>query len=124
MITKHIEHICKPDEATAESKQRNAVEFEKLIALTKELNLAGKDLVPWLRAIEELNLDQKVAEQAYRPDIMEKELKLHAEIDRRIEKAMKRLVQAKEYKKFYGAKSIDVKQNGVTSLPAKSPPRI
>ena len=33
---------------------------------------------------------------------------------------MRRLVQAKEYK-IYGAKSIDVKQNGVTSLPAKSP---
>jgi len=74
-----------------------------------------------LRAIEEHNFDQRVAAQAYRPDIMEKELKLHAEIDRRIEKVMRRLVQAKEYKKLYGAKSIDMKQNGVTSLPAKSP---
>src|SRR6266446_6521205 len=124
MIAKHVARICKPDEATAESKQSDTIELEKLVALAKELNLTSKDLVPWLRATEELNLDQHVAAQAYRPDIMEKELKLHAEIDRRIEKAMKRLVQAKEYKKFYDAKSIDVKQNGVTSLPAKSPPRI
>jgi hypothetical protein len=121
MIAKHVARICK---ATAESKQSDTIELEKLVALAKELNLTGKDLVPWLRATEELNLDQHVAVQVYRPDIMEKELKLHAEIDRRIEKAMNRLVQAEEYKKFYGAKSIDVKQNGVTSLPAKSPPRI
>ena len=86
------------------------------MALAKELNLVGQSLVPLLRSIEEHNLDQKAAAQAYRPDIMEKELKLHAEIDRRIEKAMRRLVQAKEYKEFYGAKSIDVKQNGSNQL--------
>ena len=121
MIGKHIERICKTDEAAEKKEGSSVAELEKLVALAKELNLVGQSLVPLLRSIEEHNLDQKVAAQAYRPDIMEKELKLHAEIDRRIEKAMRRLVQAKEYKKFYGAKSIDVKQNGVTSLPAKSP---
>jgi len=120
MIGKRTERICKTDEA-AEKKEGSVAELERLAALAKELNLVGQSLVPLLRSIEEHNLDQKAAAQAYRPDIMEKELKLHAEIDRRIEKAMRRLVQAKEYKKFYGAKSIDVKQNGVTSLPAKSP---
>ena len=118
MIGKRIERICKTDEAAEKKEGSSVAELEKLVALAKELNLAGQSLVPLLRSIEENNLDQKVAAQAYRPDIMEKELKLHAEIDRRIEKAMRRLVQTKEYKKFYGAKSIDVKQNGVTSLPA------
>ena len=79
----------------------------------------SSDLVPLLRATEGSKLNQHVAEQAYRPDIMEKELKLHAEIDRRIEKAMIRLARAKEHKKFYGAKSIDVKQNGITKWPTR-----
>ena len=113
MIGKRIERICKTDEA-AEKKEGSVAELERLAALAKELNLVGQSLVPLLRSIEEHNLDQKAAAQAYRPDIMEKELKLHAEIDRRIEKAMRRLVQAKEYKKIYGAKSIDLKQNGVS----------
>jgi hypothetical protein len=120
MIRKRIERICKTDEA-AEKKEDSVAELEKLVTLAKELNLVGQSLVPLLRAIEEHNFDQRAAAHAYRPDIMEKELKLHAEIDRRIEKVMRRLVQAKEYKKLYGAKSIDIKQNGVTSLPAKSP---
>ena len=103
----------KDDQAASQNKQADLVEFEKLAVLANQLNIAVKDMVKWLRTTEELKLDQKVAEQVYRPDIMEKELKLHAEIDRRIEKAMRRLVQAKEYKKFYCAKSIDLKQDGI-----------
>ena len=71
-----------------------------------------------LHATEGFKLIQNVAAQAYRPDIGGKELKLHAEIDRRIEKAMVRWREPKN-KKFYGAKSIDTKQNEVTSLLAK-----
>jgi hypothetical protein len=114
----------KPDDATVGSEQSEVVEFEKLVALANQLNIAVKDVVQLLRTTEELKLDQKVADQVYRPDIMEKELKLHAEIDRRIEKAMRRLVQAKEYKKLYGAKSINLKQDGITSLPTNLPLRI
>ena len=40
---------------------------------------------------------------------MERELKLQADIDRRIEKALKRLVMIKEYKEFYLPKAIDAK---------------
>jgi Skp family chaperone for outer membrane proteins len=120
-INAYVARIGKPDDATAESKEKesDAVvldRLERLKALHRQMNVPSSDLVPLLRATEEFKLSQNVAEQAYRPDIMEKELKLHAEIDRRIEKAMKRLVQAKEYKRFYDAKSI-------ISLPAKSPLR-
>jgi hypothetical protein len=73
-----------------------------------------------LRATEEFELKQNVVDQAYRPDIMEKELKLHAEIDRRIEKAMIRLARAKEYKKFYGAKSVNANPIEATKLPPRS----
>ena len=84
----------------------------------KEFNLAFKDLVSSLRRAEEQKLDQ--IEQAYLPDIMERELKIHAEIDRRIEKVLKRLVMAKEYKRLYGAKSISANQIEATKLPTKS----
>ncbi len=122
-INEQVARIGKPDDATAGSKEKqsDAAVLARLEALHKQVIERRNDLVPLLSATEEFNLNQNVAAQAYRPDIMEKELKLHAEIDRRIEKAMIRLARAREHKKFYGAKSVDVKQNAVTSLPAKLP---
>jgi hypothetical protein len=61
-----------------------------------------------------------VIEQAYLPNIIERELKVQAEIDRRIEKVLKRLVMIKEYKRLYGAKSVNANQIGAAKLPAKS----
>lgn len=124
MIFKHMERIIKPDEAKADSKpdeakaDSEAVEFEKLTTLAKELNLVSKDLVvPTLHAAEKQKLDQ--IERAYHPDITERELKIRAEIDRSIEKALKRLVMIKEYKKFYLPKAIDAKSVEIEVLPAK-----
>ena len=119
-ICKHMERILKPDDAAAESNVGQAIDFEKMTTMAKELNLISKSLiVPVLHAIENQNLDQKVAERAYRPDIMEKELKIHAEIDRRIEKAIRRLVMVKEYKRQYCAKSANANQIEATALTAK-----
>ncbi|QWG25126.1 hypothetical protein KMZ93_09720 [Bradyrhizobium sediminis] len=115
MIFKHMERIIKPDEAKADSE---AVEFEKLTTLAKELNLVSKDLVvPTLHAAEKQKLDQ--IERAYHPDITERELKIRAEIDRSIEKALKRLVLIKEFKKFYLPKAIGPKSVEIEVLPAK-----
>jgi hypothetical protein len=124
-INEHVARIGKPDDATAESKEKKSdavvlERLEKLKALHRQMNVPSSDLVPLLRATEEFKLKQGVAEQAYRPDIMEKELKLHAEIDRRIEKAMILLARAKEHKKFYGARSVSANQIEATKLPAKS----
>jgi hypothetical protein len=122
-INEYVARIGKPDDATAEREEKNSdiAVLERLNKLHRKMGGPSSDLGPLLSATEGSKLNQHVAEQAYRPDIMEKELKLHAEIDRRIEKAMIRLARAKDHKKFYGAKSIDVKQNGITSLPAKLP---
>jgi hypothetical protein len=62
-----------------------------------------------MHAIESGNLFKADVEQAYRPDIMERELKLHAEISRQIEKVVKRLVMLQEYKRLYSRKSIEAK---------------
>ena len=74
------------------------------------------------RMSEDYDLDRKGAERAYRPDILEKELKIHAEIDRRIDKAINHLVTIKEYKKHYGANTIEVKTveaKALIGLPSK-----
>jgi hypothetical protein len=113
-INEHTARICKPDDATTESKQSDVDKLEKLAALSKELNLAGNELIKWVCSLEGY-LEQNLAAKVYRPDIMEKELKLHAGVDRQIEKAMVRLVKAREIKKTYRVKTIDVTQNGITS---------
>ena len=84
----------------------------------KEFNLVFEDLVSSLRRVEEQKLDQ--IEEAYRPHILEKELKIQAEVDRRIEKVLKRLVIIKEYKKQYRPKSVNANQIEATKLPAKA----
>ena len=52
---------------------------------------------------------------------MEKELKILAELDKRIEKTMVRLVSLKEYKRVYGTKEVKAKPAEAISLPAKQP---
>lgn len=107
-ILKHVKGAIDPAEADADSTK--AIEFEKLIILAKELNVIGSGMVvPMMHAIESGNLAQSTADRAYRPDIMEKELKLHAEISRQIDKVIKRLVILKEYKRLYSPKSINAK---------------
>jgi hypothetical protein len=114
-IGEHVARVCDPDVAIAGS---TAVEFEKLTVLAKELNIISKELViPILHAAEKQKDDQ--IERAYDPDIVEKDLKLHADIDRRIEKVLKRLVMTKEYKKYYVAKGVDSKPREIEVLPAK-----
>jgi hypothetical protein len=116
MILKHLEQLYKPVEANADSQ---TVDLDKLTVLAKELNIVSTSfVVPSLQFAERMKLDQM--EQAYQPHIMEKELKIQAELDRRIEKVLKRLVMAKEFKRLYPAKSVKANQIEATKLPAKS----
>jgi hypothetical protein len=106
--------------ADEKSRQADPAEFQRLIAMARELNVMNTELiVPTLQLIENYDLDQKVCERAYRPEIMERHLKIEAEIDKRIEKKITQLVTIKEYKKLYGAKEVKTTPNKVISLPAK-----
>jgi len=87
--------------------------------LAKELNVATDAIRDMLGLIETYDLDQKVCERAYRPEVMERELKIRADLDKRIEKAIARLVTIKEYKKFYGANVIEAQHAEVISLSPK-----
>ena len=82
-----------------------------------EMKAAAAVLGAPLRVIESHNLDESACERAYRPDLMERELKILAEIDKRIEKTIVRLVQLKEYKRIYGTKEVKAQPAEVPSLP-------
>jgi hypothetical protein len=114
MISKQLERIFKPEEA----KDSKAIEYEKLAVLAKEVDTVSKLIVvPILHIAEKQKRDQ--FERAYNPDIMERVLKLQSEIDRRIEKVLKRLVMIKEFKRHYVAQSVDSKPVQIEALPAK-----
>jgi hypothetical protein len=119
VVTKVLDEInqCIGDE----SKQKDPAVLDNLILLAKKIDDLGKDVVvPLLRFTETYDVDQKIAERAYRPDLMEKELKILAQIDRQIAKAMDNLVRAKEYKKYYGRLTIEAQSNKMLNLPAES----
>src|ERR1700682_4804134 len=108
------------DPAERDRKQTDSAELDRLISVMKELNVMNREvIVPMLQLIENYDVDQKIAERAYRPDLMEKYLKIEADIDKRIEKALGRLVTIKEYKKFYGTQEDKEPLTDVIDLRAK-----
>ena len=102
-----------PDEAQADSE---VVEFEKFNVLAKEFRLVSEDLVSFLHLVEGSLIRSIGPSDPY----YGRELKILAEIDRRIEKGLEAPRWAKEYKRLYGAKSVNANQIEATKLPAKS----
>ena len=124
IILKHAAQLLEPDKAKAGPDQAKAdsqaADVDKLIILAKEVNIVGTGfVVPSLQIAEKMKLDQ--IERAYQPHIMEKESKIQAEIDKRIEKVLRRLVMAKEYKRTYGARSAYANQIEAPKLAASRP---
>jgi hypothetical protein len=107
-VVKHVTEVVFPSAPSA-GPEKEQIDIERLITLAKQLKIVGAEVVvPMMHAIESDHFRPNV-EQAYRPDILEKELKLHAEISRQIEKVVKRLVMLQEYKRLYSRKSIEAK---------------
>jgi hypothetical protein len=75
--------------------------------LTKALSTIGTSVItPVLMLIENQDIEQNIAERAFRPDIIEREVKVVALIDRQIEKCLAQLVHLKEYKRLYRKKQV------------------
>ena len=55
---------------------------------------------------EKHDLEQRPGERAYRPDVVERTVKVEAQIDKQIEKALARLANLKEYKRIYVPKTV------------------
>jgi Asp-tRNA(Asn)/Glu-tRNA(Gln) amidotransferase C subunit len=122
LIGELTEQMSSRDAADHEGKQTVSTELQNLLALAKELNVVNNELiVPTLKLVENNDLDQKVCERAYRPEILERELKIHAEIDKRIEKALARLVAIKEFKKYYGPKDVKASTDEKIGVLARGP---
>ena len=119
VVTRHMGQMLVPDGGNQESKQSTAADLEKLTVLMSEMKAAAGVVGGALRAIESYCLDERPCERAYRPDLMERDLKILAEIDKRIEKTMVHLVSLKEYKKLYGTKEVKARQAEVPSLPVE-----
>jgi hypothetical protein len=82
-------------------------QLDALTELTSALTSIGTSvIIPVLKIIESQDIEQSVGERAYRPDIIERELKVVALIDRQIEKGLTQLVHLKEYKRAYKKKQI------------------
>ena len=112
-IGKHVKRVFESDEAQTDSQ---AVELETITTLAKELSVISEGLViPLLDAAEKH--DQ--TERACHLGVMNRDLKFHAEIDRRIEKTLKHLVMIKEFKNFYVPKAIETKSVEIEGLPMK-----
>jgi hypothetical protein len=95
--------------------ESQAAEYEKLTILAKEVSVVGAEVNSMLQVAEQQR--QQEIDRAFNPDITERGLKILAEFDRRIEKAMRRLVMIKQYKELYLAKSVPSKH--VEALPVK-----
>jgi len=90
--------------------------------LANQMRLTSREIAPALSMIGNYDLDERLCERAYRPEILERELKILAEFDKRIEKKMVRLVQLKEYKRIYGTKEVKAQPAEAPRLPASKHP--
>jgi hypothetical protein len=107
-IDAELSRLNGPQSAAAGEEVRTHAEILYCIdQWRQELKALGSDtIVPALEMVVTIDLDQNVVTRAYRPEIMESHLKAMASLDRQCEKALNRLVQLKEYKKFYGKKDV------------------
>jgi hypothetical protein len=121
VATKHMERMLAPDRANQEGKESAAAEFENVNLLINEMKAGVSVIGAQLRALESFGLDERVCERAYRPEVMERELKILAEIDKRIEKTITRLVVLKDLKKLYSPKEVKALPTETIGLPAKQP---
>lgn len=96
-LQRHVERVYSPNGADAQNKDD---EYEKASTTAKELEaLSVASIIPILQAAEKQKLDR--IGRVYSSELLEKHLKLRAELDRRIEKTLKRMVMTQQYKEFY-----------------------
>ncbi|MGC2318975.1 MAG: hypothetical protein WA615_21170 [Bradyrhizobium sp.] len=73
-----------------------------LRGLTSVIGDIGADvIIPAMKIVENQDIEQSIAERVFRPDVIEREVKIGALIDRQIEKGLAQLVHLKEYKRLY-----------------------
>jgi hypothetical protein len=117
-VSKETAQMLAADTANQTAEQTTS-KLEALIRMLKELQVSGAPIGSLLRMIENGQLDQERWLSPYRAEVIEKELKIAGEIDKRIEKVMRRLALTKEYKRLYRAREIEALPSPATVLPVK-----
>jgi hypothetical protein len=98
---------------------RDDEQLDALIELTSALNVFGSTVVaPVLKIIENQDIEQNVAECAFRPDVIEREVRIGALIDRQNERGLAQLVHLKEYKRLYRKKQVTGPPDNVIIVPS------
>jgi hypothetical protein len=86
---------------------REKEKLEVLRGLTNAMTDIGAGVVvPALKMLENQDVEEGIAERIFRPDVIEREVKVGALIDRQIEKGLAQLVHLKEYKRLYKKKQV------------------
>jgi hypothetical protein len=116
-VSRETEQMLAADTTSQTDEQKTTDKLADLTKLAKELQAVGTPIGSLFRMIENGTVDDR--QSPYRADILEKELKIGGEIDKRIEKVMRRLVATKEYKRLYRAREIEALPSPATVLPAK-----
>ena len=83
-----------------------SAEVQFLGQLGENLRSLGIRISEMLQQSEKHDLEQRPGERAYRPDVVERTVKVEAQIDKQIEKALARLANLKEYKRIYVPKTV------------------
>jgi hypothetical protein len=116
-----MEQISPPDASNPEDKRSTTDVLQELLPIMNDVRVLNTAITPNFLRFEKFCLDERPCERAYRPDLMERDLKIHAEIDKRIEKCITRLTVLKTYKEIHGLKEVKAQSAAVIALPAKKP---
>ena len=82
-------------------------ENDQMDTLIEVIDEIGTDIIiPAMKIVENQDIEQSIAERVFRPDVIEREVKIGALIDRQIEKGLAQLVHLKEYKRLYKKKLV------------------
>ena len=111
------------DRGDEEKQAGENEELEGLIDLAKQVQMIGTNIVGPLKLVENYDLEQGVFERAYRPELLERQLKIEAQIDKQIEKALARLANLKVFKQIYAAKEVKGKRLAAITAPAPNKSR-
>jgi hypothetical protein len=88
--------------------EETLAEVERTRSLILEMKAASHVMAPMLEMIERSDFDEQLTERAYAPQRMERDLKICAEIDKRIEKTIWRMMVIKDHKRLQRERQIKV----------------
>ena len=102
---------------------RQTEQLDALREVIKELKETDvKLLTPMRTMFDSQDFVQTAADRIFRPDLVEREVRIGALIDRQIEKGLTQLVHLKEYKRMYKKKQVTGPPDDMIIVPSSKAP--